>query len=59
MYDGTSLCPLMASFGDGCRSHHSRYGRSELAHHYRCARWDLATIGLCLYRDGADSVAAR
>jgi len=61
MYDRNVAVPrLMASFGDGVPPPHPLLGtaRSELAHHYRgVPGGDLATIGLCLYRDGADSVA--
>ena len=61
MYDRTVAVPrLMASFGAGVELPHPLLGeaRTALAHHYRAVPGgELATVGLCLYRDGADSVA--
>ncbi|MGO8871819.1 MAG: alpha-ketoglutarate-dependent dioxygenase AlkB [Acidimicrobiales bacterium] len=61
MYDRTVEVPrLMASFGDGVPAPHSVLdeARSTLAGHYLGTPGaHLATIGLCLYRDGSDSVA--
>ena len=61
MYDRTVDVPrLLASYGEGDPAPHSVLdeARSALADHYQGVDGaDLATIGLCLYRDGADSVA--
>jgi alkylated DNA repair dioxygenase AlkB len=61
MYDRTVAVPrLLASFGEQDAPPHPLLGaaRSRLARHYQgVPGGDLATIGLCLYRDGTDSVA--
>jgi alkylated DNA repair dioxygenase AlkB len=61
MFDRTVDVPrLLASYGDGVRAPHPLLdtARSALADHYQgVAGAALATIGLCLYRDGGDSVA--
>ena len=61
MYDRTVAVPrLLASYGDGARAPHPLLdqARAALARHYRGVPGaDLATTGLCLYRDGRDSVA--
>ena len=61
MYDRTVAVPrLLASFGTGVELPHPLLGEAmaTLARHYRgVPGGDLATVGLCLYRDGADSVA--
>ena len=61
MYDRTVGIPrLMASFGAGVPAPHPVLdeARTALADHYKGSPGaDLATIGLCLYRDGNDSVA--
>jgi alkylated DNA repair dioxygenase AlkB len=61
MYDRSVEVPrLMASFGDGVPAPHPLLDEAKaiLNRHYRSMPGaDLATIGLCLYRDGGDSVA--
>ena len=61
MYDRTVTVPrLLASYDEGIDSPHPLLDRARatLAGHYRTEPGgDLATIGLCLYRDGRDSVA--
>jgi len=61
MYDRTVDVPrLMASYGDDVPAPHPLLdeAKSILTSHYRgLPGADLATIGLCLYRDGGDSVA--
>jgi alkylated DNA repair dioxygenase AlkB len=61
MYDRTVEVPrLMASYGAGVPAPHPLLGEAmvRLADHYRGTPGaDLATLGLCLYRSGADSVA--
>jgi alkylated DNA repair dioxygenase AlkB len=61
MYDRTVDVPrLVASYGDDVPAPHPLLdeAKSTLSDHYRrLPGADLATIGLCLYRDGADSVA--
>jgi alkylated DNA repair dioxygenase AlkB len=61
MYDRRVAIPrLIASYGDGAVSPHPLLdqARSALVEHYHgIPGGDLATIGLCLYRDGRDSVA--
>ena len=61
MYDRTVEVPrLMASYAVGVPAPHPALGEAmaRLTDHYRGTPGaDLATIGLCLYRDGADSVA--
>jgi len=61
MYDRKVEVPrLIASYGVGDVAPHPALddARVRLADHYRAtAGADLATIGLCLYRNGADSVA--
>ncbi|MGA2836756.1 MAG: alpha-ketoglutarate-dependent dioxygenase AlkB [Acidimicrobiales bacterium] len=51
---------LIASYGVGVRAPHPALGEAmvRLADHYRGTPGaDLASIGLCLYRNGADGVA--
>ncbi len=61
MYDRKVDVPrLVASYGAGVVPPHPAIGeaRARLADHYRGTPGaDLATLGLCLYRDGTDSVA--
>jgi alkylated DNA repair dioxygenase AlkB len=61
MYDRKVDVPrLMASYGADVPAPHPLLGEAttQLADHYRGTPGaDLATIGLCLYRSGADSVA--
>jgi len=61
MFDRTVDVPrLLASYDDGVHVPHPVLDRakSALADHYQgVAGAELATIGLCLYRDGGDSVA--
>lgn len=61
MYDRTVAVPrLVAHYRTGAQLPHPLLGEAmgRLAGHYRgTAGADLATAGLCLYRDGADSVA--
>jgi alkylated DNA repair dioxygenase AlkB len=61
MYDRTVDVPrLLASYGKDEPAPHSILdeAKSALSVHYRGEPGaDLATIGLCLYRDGTDSVA--
>ncbi len=61
MYERRVTVPrLLSSFGEQDAPPHPLLGdaRSQLAHHYLgVPGGDLATIGLCLYRDGTDSVA--
>jgi alkylated DNA repair dioxygenase AlkB len=61
MYDRKVEVPrLIASYGVGVPAPHPVLGEAvvRLADHYRGTPGaDLATIGLCLYRNGADSVA--
>ena len=61
MYDRTVAVPrLVATYGVGVAVPHPVLDRakSALAGHYRGQPGaELATIGLCLYRDGRDSVA--
>jgi alkylated DNA repair dioxygenase AlkB len=61
MYDRTVAVPrLIASYGAGAEAPHPVLAdaMAQLRLHYRGVPGsDLATLGLCLYRDGADSVA--
>ena len=61
MYDRTVAVPrLVAHYGAAIVAPHPvvERARSALADHYRGQPGgDLATVGLCLYRDGRDSVA--
>ena len=61
MFDRTVDVPrLTASCGDDVPAPHPLLdeAKSTLTHHYQgLPGADLATIGLCLYRDGGDSVA--
>ena len=61
MYDRTVEVPrLLASWGAEATAPHPLVGEAldRLSRHYGSTPGaDLATIGLCLYRDGADSVA--
>ena len=61
MYDRTVAVPrLVATYGVGAATPHPVLdrARSRLAGHYRGQPGaELATVGLCLYRDGRDSVA--
>jgi alkylated DNA repair dioxygenase AlkB len=61
MYERTVDVPrLMASYGEDIPAPHPLLhdARTRLVDHYRGTPGaDLATIGLCLYRDGSDSVA--
>jgi alkylated DNA repair dioxygenase AlkB len=61
MYDRTVEVPrLIATYGVGAVAPHPTLteAMARLADHYRGTPGaDLATLGLCLYRDGADSVA--
>ena len=61
MYDRTVAVPrLVAHYGAGAAAPHPllERARSALAGHYRGQPGgELATVGLCLYRDGRDSVA--
>jgi alkylated DNA repair dioxygenase AlkB len=61
MYDRKVPVPrLIASYGAGAAAPHPVLGEAmiRLADHYRgIPGADLRTIGFCLYRNGADSVA--
>lgn len=60
MYDSTVAVPrLTAWFADAARvdSPLVTACRDELNDHYRCGADPFVSAGLCLYRDGADSVA--
>jgi alkylated DNA repair dioxygenase AlkB len=61
MYDRKVEVPrLIASYGAGVLAPHPALGEAmaRLADHYQGTPGaDLATIGLCLYRNGSDSVA--
>ncbi len=61
MYDRKVEVPrLVASYGGGVLAPHPALGdaMARLADHYQGTPGaDLATIGLCLYRNGSDSVA--
>ncbi|WP_432066904.1 alpha-ketoglutarate-dependent dioxygenase AlkB family protein [Streptomyces sp. C10-9-1] len=61
MYERTVDVPrLLASYGDGARLPHPALGaaREALSRHYAAELGEpFTTAGLCLYRDGHDSVA--